>query len=335
MKASPSIVIVIVNFKTANLVVDCLRSLASELVDVPGARVLVVDNASNDDSIERLAAAIEHESWHAWVHLLVAESNLGFSAGNNIGIRYALYSNCPPAYFMLLNPDTIVRPRAVSTLLGFLEANPEVGVAGSLLENADGTIDRSAHSAPTPLGELESAARLGILSRLLHKYMVSPPMRTVAHKCDWVSGASLIVRREVFEDIGGLDEGYFLYFEEVDFCTRARLAGWDIWFVPASRVVHLEGAATGIRNPAKRRPAYWYDSRRRYFVKHSGVLSLILADLLWAVGRASLVLRCIIWRRTGDLAMDPKRFALDLLGGDLHALFAGRLRQIKQGELRL
>jgi GT2 family glycosyltransferase len=167
---------------------------------------------------------------------------------------------------MFLNPDTIVRGGAIRALVDFMDSHQRVGIAGSRLENAEGAAECSAHIAPSPLGELESGARLGILSRALHRYTVSPPMREAAHQCDWVSGASLIVRRKVFEEIGALDEGYFLYFEEVDFCLRAQKAGWRIWFVPESRVVHLEGASTGIRNIVRRRPQYW-TTRRRYFVK--------------------------------------------------------------------
>jgi len=175
------------------------------------------------------------------------------------------------------------------------------------------------------LGELESGAHLGILSRAMIRYMVTPPMQETAHECDWVSGASMMVRREVFEQIGLLDEGYFLYFEEADFCLRARKAGWQIWFVPESRVVHLEGAATGIQQTTRRRPAYWYNSRRRYFIKHLGVTGLILADALWTVGRTSLVLRRLFRLGSGgDGLGDPKWFAFDLLWGDLRSLFSGK-----------
>ena len=146
-------------------------------------------------------------------------------------------------------------------------------------------------------------------------------MREAAHECDWVSGASLMVRREVFEEIGLFDEGYFLYFEEADFCMRAHTAGWKIWFVPESRVVHIEGASTGIRNVRQRRPRYWYDSRRRYFVKHFGVFGLILADVLWVVGRTSLALRRMLRLGSGGSEQDPKWFAFDLLWSDLRSLF--------------
>ena len=135
-----------------------------------------------------------------------------------------------------------------------------------------------------------------------------------------VLGASLIIWREAFEAIGMLDEGCVLYFEEADFCLRAQKAGWKIWFVPESRVVHLEGASTGIRSIVRRRPQYWYDSRRRYFVKHFGVPGLILADVLWTVGTISLVLQRLLQLGSGGNEQDPTWFAFDLLWGDLRAL---------------
>jgi hypothetical protein len=145
------------------------------------------------------------------------------------------------------------------------------------------------------------------------------------HQCDWVSGASLIVRREVIEQVGLMDEGYFLYFEEVDFCRRAREAGWECWYVPDSRVMHLEGASTGINAVAKRRGGYWYDSRRRYFVKHFGIAGLVAADVLWAIGRSMYSIRRILTLGAARFtANDPKWFTFDLLWGDLRAMLNGK-----------
>jgi N-acetylglucosaminyl-diphospho-decaprenol L-rhamnosyltransferase len=313
--------IVIVNYRTADLAVDCLHSIAAQIGELPKLHTVVVDNASGDGSVEKLMGVMNREGWHRWASLLPLDRNGGFAFGNNAGIREALRSTCHVAYVMLLNPDTIVHGGAIRALVDFMDAHQRVGIAGSRLESAEGAAECSAHTAFSPLGELESGARLGVLSRALHRYAVTPPMRETAHECDWVSGASLIIRREVVEEIGLLDEGYFLYFEEVDFCIRARKAGWKTWFVPESRVVHLEGASTGIRNIVRRRPQYWYDSRRRYFVKHFGMLGLILADALWAAGRTSLVLRRMLRLGSGGNLQDPKWFALDLLWGDLRSFF--------------
>jgi len=243
----------------------------------------------------------------------------------------ALASEDRVDYVMLLNPDTIVRQGAIKALVSFLENHPRAGIAGSLLENEAGGVECSAHRTHTPWSELDAGARLGLLSRLLHRYVVSEPPAGKAHRCDWVSGASMIVRREVIEQVGLMDDGYFLYFEEVDFCRRAQQAGWECWYVPDSRVMHLEGASTGIRATATRRAGYWYDSRRRFFVKHYGISGLVAADVLWAIGRLSFLLRrsLRLGSRSG-VNNDPKWFMFDLLWGDFKSLLNGHVRGIRR-----
>jgi GT2 family glycosyltransferase len=316
--------VVIVNYRTADLAVGCLRSIADtlELQDRPG--VTVVDNASGDGSAAALHAAIDAHGWGAWASVLAAERNGGFAYGNNAGIRAALASP-ETEYLLLLNPDTVVRPGAVDALVAFMDAHPRAGIAGSALEDAEGARDCSAHNTPSPLGELEGSARAGPLSRLLRRHAVSPPVQDVRHRCEWVSGASFMVRRQVVEQIGLLDEGFFLYFEEVDYCVRARRAGWEVWYVPESRVVHFEGSSTGIREHARRRPPYWYASRRRFFAKHYGIAGLVVADALWALGHASLRARRLLGLGAGGGTQDPPGMAGDLLWGDLRALARGKV----------
>jgi GT2 family glycosyltransferase len=318
--------IVIVNYRTAELAIDCLRSLSTQVDDLAGGRVVVVDNASGDGSVEKLCKAIDHEGWAAWVEVLPLDRNGGFSFGNNAGIRRALSASGSVDYLMMLNPDTVVRPAAVKMLANFMDCHPRAGAAGSQLENAEGGLDSSAHTFPSPLSELDAGARLGLLSRLLRRYVVtSSELLDTAHLCDWVSGASMMIRREVLMDIGWMDENYFLYFEEVDFCCRIHHAGWECWYVPASRIVHLEGASTGIRASAKRRARYWYDSRRRFFVKHYGVSGLVVADILRTIGRFSFVLRKGLHLCTNREDHDPKWFMFDLLWGDLIAILSGQV----------
>jgi len=327
--------IVIVNYRTAELVVDCLRSLSAQAIDLVNVRLVVVDNASEDGSVEKLNAAIEQEEWFSWVTVMPLDKNGGFAYGNNASIRMAIATKDSIDYVMLLNPDTVVRPGAVKTLVDFMDANPEVGIAGSRLENVNGKVECSAHTFPSPLGGLDEGARLGMLSRLLHRYAVTFPMKEVAHSCDWVSGASMIIRRQVFEDIGLLDEGYFLYFEEVDFCYRVRQNGWQCWYVPDSRVIHLEGASTEIGATTKRRANYWFDSRRRFYVKHYGIAGLIATDAFWLTGRLLFLLRRFFHLGTRNYANDiPKRFMLDLLWGDLQAIFSGKVWSITSSKQR-
>lgn len=286
-----STAVVIVNYRTPGLVVDCLRSLVPEVSAEPDLRAEVVDNASGDDSVRVIGDAIRREGW-SWATLRPLDHNGGFAFGNNAAVRDVLTSRNAPRYIWLLNPDTVVRRGAGTALIDFLEAHPDVGVAGGRLEYPDGGAQTSAFHFPSLMSEVEDSVRLGIVSRILAPYRVPRLPRDEAHRTDWVNGASLLVRREVFETVGLMDEGYFLYFEETDFCKRVRGAGWPIWHVPASRVIHLEGQSTGVTGSnmsKKRRPRYWFDSRARYFRKHHGATYTLFADLIFMTGFA-------IWR---------------------------------------
>lgn len=291
--------IVIVNYRTAGLVVDCLRSLAAEHGQPFDLAVTVVDNASPDDSVAVLREAVDSHGW-SWASILPLDRNGGFAFGNNAALRPLLADGDDP-FVLLLNPDTVVRPGFLGPMVARMQADSRAGIVGSRLEDPDGTPQRSAFRFPSVLGELEEGLRLGIVSRLLARYTVAPPTRDDAHVTDWVAGASMLVRREVFETAGLFDEGYFLYFEEVDFCRRARKAGWRTWYEPASRVVHLVGQASGVtdtKRPARRMPRYWFDSRRRYFDTHLRGPAAWLADAAHAGGYA-------LWRARRPLQRKP------------------------------
>jgi GT2 family glycosyltransferase len=307
------LLVVIVNYRTADLVLNCLRSLSDEVDTVPGARAVVVDNASGDDSVARLVEVVHERGWGGWVTIQPEDRNGGFAAGNNASIRPALAAADPPRYVLLLNPDTVVRAGALRALVEFMEAHPEVGIAGSRLEDPDGTPQCSAFRFPSILSELENGMRLGLVSRLLRRWVVAQPVPTAPCWTDWVSGACLFARREVFDAVGLLDEGYFMYYEEVDFCRRAAEAGWPCWYVPGARVVHLEGQTPGVRGRAgarARRPDFWFHSRRRYFRAHLGPAGAVLADLARVGGYASYRLRRILQRKPDT---DPPGLLGDLI----------------------
>jgi GT2 family glycosyltransferase len=308
-----SVLVVIVNYKSAGLAIDCLRSLAPEIAGNPSTRVVVVENASGDDSADRLNQAIVSEGWGGWASVVIAPTNGGFAAGNNVAIGPALKSDSPPDLVWLLNPDTVVRPGSLRALVEFLDRHPEVGLAGSRLEYPDATPQVSAFHFPTVLGELEGGLRLGPVSKLLARYAIATPVPTVESAVDWVAGASLMVRRAVFDAVGLLDEGYFMYFEEVDFCLKASRAGWPCWYVPSSRVVHLIGQSSGVTSQdanRKRRPRYWFEARRRYFVANHGWLRSIAADVAFALAFASYRVRSLIQRKPDN---DPRLLLWDFL----------------------
>jgi N-acetylglucosaminyl-diphospho-decaprenol L-rhamnosyltransferase len=281
------VTVAIVSYKSAALTIDCLRSIQAER-STPGLhiRVIVVDNASNDAPL--IAEAIAANGWSSWVTLVEAPRNGGFAYGNNVAFQTA-YDDEPPAYLHMLNPDTIVRKGAVAALVRFLETHPEVGIAGSSFENRDGSEWPIAFRFPSLLSELEEGLHLGAASRMLRHWIVARRMPSVPTPIDWVPGASMMIRRAVVDAIGGLDENYFLYFEETDFCLRARKAGFPTWYVPESRVMHIAGQSTKVteRNAVpKRLPAYWFESRRRYFAANHGVRYAMAADVVALLAHA-------------------------------------------------
>ena len=165
---------------------------------------------------------------------------------------------------------------------------------------------------PSLLSGVEQAAHLGIVSRLLARHRIDPPPREEEHPADWLSGGALLVRREVFDEAGLFDEGFFLYFEEVDLTRRAEAAGWPSWFVPGARLVHDAGAATGATGDAaleRRVPEYWFASRRRYFLRYHGFLGTLAIDLAWLAGSTLHQLR----RLLGSARKDPPHFFFDFL----------------------
>jgi GT2 family glycosyltransferase len=322
---------ILVNYRTPALAISCLASIAGMVGDLQGGRVVVVDNDSADGSATQIEAAIRKHRWQGWAETLAMPRNGGFAYGNNAGLRHALDQDPQLSAVILLNPDTIVAPGAIGGLLRYLQGHPDVGIAGARIVNEKGWPESSAHRLPSPLGELEDAAQFAPLSRVLHAHAVSPPDASASHFCDWVSGACMAIRREVLDVVGPLDEGYFLYFEEVDFCLRAKLAGWQTAFVQEACVTHFEGASTGISIGGRRRPSYWYASRRRFFLKAYGLLGLLWADALWSIGRLSLSLR----RRLGlggraGAEREPSGLAIDLLWGDLKAAITGEWRRIER-----
>jgi N-acetylglucosaminyl-diphospho-decaprenol L-rhamnosyltransferase len=310
-----TLLIIIVNYRTADLTIDCLRSLQSEVGPLDGTRVVVTDNASGDDSVERLIAAVRGGGWGDWATIQPLERNGGYAFGNNAAIRPALEGADPPRYVLLLNPDTIVRPGALKALVEFMDGRPDVGIAGSRLEEPDGTPQHSAFRFPSILGELDWGANFGPVSRLLRRWAVVPPIPEGPGPIDWVAGASMIIRKQVFESIGLINEKYFMYFEEVDFCHRARRAGWPCWYVPSARVVHLVGRSSGVTDPRaaaarNRRPGYWFLARRRYFLSHHGRVKTLLADLAWSLGHVSYRVRRFLLRKPSN---EPRLILWDFI----------------------
>ncbi|MCM8731668.1 glycosyltransferase family 2 protein [Hephaestia sp. GCM10023244] len=326
-EAAPRMLVSIVNYCTGTLAVECLASLAAEVATMPGLRAIVVDNASGDDSCTRIAAAIAANRWGDWAELICAPINGGFAYGNNLAIKAARNRADPPDLIWLLNPDTRVMPGAATILAAFMRDHPAAGIAGSGLLNENNVPWPYAFRFPSILAEIERGMRLGIVTGLLRNHQLLRPMNGAATPVDWVSGSSMVIRAAIIDAIGMMDEAYFLYFEETDFCRLARGSGWECWYVPQAQVMHLAGQSTGLHDDQPtigRVPPYWFDSRRRYFVKNHGRLYAIGADMAWIVSY-------LLWRVHRRLLSrpdpDPPNLLRDFIAGS--ALRPDRTRAVR------
>jgi N-acetylglucosaminyl-diphospho-decaprenol L-rhamnosyltransferase len=285
--STKQVAVIIVTYKTAQLAIDCLRSINAERHQ-PDLVITatVVDNSSEDyDAIKQ---ASDHNGWSDWVQLVCPPKNGGFAYGNNFGVRLASDAQTPD-YIHLLNPDTMLRKGAIASLVQFLEAHEEIGIAGSSFENFDGSDWPFAFRFPTILSEIEEGLQFGLTSRILTPWVVARTMGKSPERVDWVPGASMMIRRSVFDAVGGLDEHYFLYFEETDFCFRAHQHGFQTWYVPQSRVMHIAGQSTKVTErdaKTRRLPTYWFESRCRFFVTSYGLSYAVLTDICAVIARS-------------------------------------------------
>jgi hypothetical protein len=277
---------IIVNYRTAPYVLESLEALLPQLDALGNAHTWVVDNKSPDDSLEVLERGIRERGFGDRVRLIASPVNEGFGAGNNVALREALALDDPPEYFYLLNPDAVVDPGAVRALVDHLDQHPRVGIAGSYVHDPDGTPHCSSFRFPSVWSEVEAGFRLGMVTRLLRDKTVYMEVPEQTCSVDWVTGASFVARREMFEQVGVFDEGFFLYFEETDLCRRARLAGWDVSFVREASVGHAKSVSTGV-SEERRTPPYWFASRRRYLEKAYGPGYQWAASVAWTLGFAT------------------------------------------------
>lgn len=313
-----NIVVVVLNYKTPDLSVIAAKSAAKAMTSFGGV-ILLVDNASPDDSFEQMQQGVQLVDWpnHLDVQVLQSGCNGGFGAGNNFGIRAGL-AICPDAEFVyILNPDARVDDTAISALVQHLDTNPKVAIAGSWISGEDGADHCSAFRFPGLASEFEAATRFGPVTRVLKKYVLPMHVPDATGPVGWIVGASMLARASVLTEIGLFDETFFLYFEETDLCLRAQRAGHQVHFVRESRVVHIGSVSTGM-GTWKRTPPYWYESRWYYYSKNYGRAYAFVATLLNVTG--TLVWR-IRRRIEGKPNTDAHRFIRDLIAHDVKALF--------------
>lgn len=285
------IAIVIINYQTPHFMRDCLESLNGQ-IDQQCDCVIIVDNASGDGSDGIIEQFIIERGWNDLVRLERSPTNGGFSAGNNCGIR-----RIDAEYYLLLNSDTIVRPGAIEQLLEAAESHSEAGLVSPRLEWPDAKPQKSCFRHRGPFYEFFIAARTGIVDRLFGHRGGTYPVSDEPTQPDWTSFACVLIRREVFDRVGLLDEGYFMYFDDMDFCRRAWKEGFATLYWPAAHVAHLRGGSGPVKQLAaerKRPPRYWYASRNRYYAKYYGRPGLWLANFCCCAGRLISLAREIV-----------------------------------------
>lgn len=291
--AKPDLVVSIINFRTADLTVACLRSVLDDLdrTDDLDGHVVVVDNCSSDGSAERIEAWIAEEAPGAPVSLIRSATNSGFSGGHNQGMAAR-----EAAFYLVLNSDAVLRPGFFAALMAETRTRPEIGLFAPRLEDEDAKAQISHFRFSSPLGELIRGASTGAVTRALRRYDVPLGIDPDPGQIGWASFACILLSGDMVREIGSMDEGYFLYFEDTEYCWRARKAGWRIAPVLEARAVHHRGGSGPVKRLAaarKRMPAYFYASRSRFFYQSYGWTGLISANLLWYIGRLIANLRVL------------------------------------------
>lgn len=270
--------IVIVTWNAKAVLLDALESIDREIRSREDAgrieaETLVVDNGSVDGTLEAVAERFP------WAEVIALPKNVGFAAGNNVGLRRA-----KGRYAVLLNSDTVVLPDSLERCVRYLDAHPEVGVVGPQLVNPDGSAQNCIHNYPSLVTELVPK---GLLETLFPRRFPSKRYaRAEPIEVEAVLGACLFVRREVLESVGPMPEDYFFFLEETDWCFRIREAGWRIVHVPDARVVHVFGASTKKKLPAETRIEY-HRSLYHFFRKNRGPRAAA-AVRAWRTAKAAL-----------------------------------------------
>lgn len=287
--------IIIVSWNTRDILADCLASVYAH-PPTDSFELILVDNASVDGSPEMVKRDFPQ------VRLIESHENLGFAQGNNLAVPL-----CQGDYVLLLNPDTVVKPNALQKLIDFLDANPAAGGAGSMLLNPDESLQPSCHPAPKLGRELWRLLHLDEFvpygSYNMHKWRMDQP-----RKVDVLMGAAFMVRKAILDEIGFLDGDYFIYSEEVDLCYRLQRAGWSLYYVPDSKVIHLGGQST--KQVATDMFLQLYLGKLKYFRKHYGAFAgQVYKLILFVASLTRLIATPAAWFQSGQRRHDQLRLA--------------------------
>ena len=262
--------IIIVNWNTKDLLIQCLTSI-SKMIQGYKMEIFVVDNGSQDGS------GSEVKKTFPFVHIIENERNLGFAKAVNQGLQKA-----SGRYVLLLNPDTQVKDGAIERLVSFMDAHPRAAISGAQLLNSDGSKQNSIANFPSLATDLFNKSLLRWL--FPNRFPGKENKYSEPIAVDSVIGACMMVRREAMEQVGLLDEDYFLFLEETDWCYRMKRAGWKIYHVPQAEVYHFQGKSAEVER--KRAKVEYFRSRYHFFKKNRG-------NLQWFILLSGLMIRLV------------------------------------------
>lgn len=281
--------VIIVNYGTPELAIAAAESVLSRGHAGRRVELHLVDNASPGDDARILRRWHDGLADRDRVTLYLETENHGFGRGNNLVLTRMAVRPVPPSMVMFLNPDARLGNESIDLLARALESDGDAVMAGAGIASPDGQPVTAAFRFPNVVNEFVSALNFGPVARLARRWQVPLSPEQAAGPVDWVSGAAMLARFEALARVGFFDPAFFLYFEEVELMHRLHRAGGKILHVPAARVIHAEGAATGLasgRALRRRRPAYWYRSWLHYFRKTHGRGGALLAASGWIAGAA-------------------------------------------------
>jgi GT2 family glycosyltransferase len=268
--------IIIVSWNVADLLAGCLQSLAEERARTQMTiEVIVVDSASSDGSPQMVRERFP------WVTVIACTQNVGFPRGNNMGLEVARGE-----LLLLLNPDTLVHPRALQAMAGAMVAHQDVGLLGPQLRNENGTIQSSRRRFPTPLTAFFESTWMQKWApeRLMGRFYMLDTADDLVQDVDWVMGACMLTRRTIVDSVGGMDEAYFMYSEELDWCRRIATAGWRILYWPEAVITHYMGKSS--EQAIVHRHIHFNQSKLRYIRKYHGRFPAALLRLYLLAGFA-------------------------------------------------
>ncbi len=271
--------IIIVNYNVKAFLQNCLLSIKKATEKI-STEIIVIDNASDDGSVELVKKNFPE------VNLIEAKQNLGFSKANNLGLKISRGK-----YICLINPDTIVEEDTFLEMINFMDMHPEVGLAGCKILNPDGTFQLACRrSFPTPwvaFTKIVGLSKLFPQSKLFARYNLTYLDENKSYEVDAVSGSFMFLRREIYDKIGGLDETFFMYGEDLDFCFRVKKAGYKVYYVHSTKIIHFKGESTKRSNIDELK--HFYDAMRLFVRKHFSSSWIVEALLRFAINGRSIL----------------------------------------------